>query len=167
MNACQSMGETDLYRLQLEGLPGLDPRRQKLDAGAASRGAARSAAICRARTSAVAGRGRAYTGERAGAWEFHKKLPSRTIADGSFAFTCAPPLQLRAVPEQAGNWDWIGRADAGCPAAGQGLNLFGYTGGATIAAVRRRERTHGDPPRAWGSGRARTARARHRRTRTR
>jgi len=38
-------------------------------------------------------------------------------------------------PEQAANWDWFSRliVDAGCPV--KVLNLFAYTGGATIAAA--------------------------------
>ena len=43
--------------------------------------------------------------------------------------------QVGLFPEQAGNWDWI--AEQICAADGpiKVLNLFGYTGGSTLAAA--------------------------------
>lgn len=73
-----------------------------------------------------------------GEWEFFKRLPERwTVGYGSLKFYVRPTgfKHTGLFPEQAVNWDWmaglIGRA--GRPV--KVLNLFGYTGGATLACA--------------------------------
>lgn len=73
-----------------------------------------------------------------GAWEFRKKLPeSWTITFRRFRFKIRPTgfKHLGLFPEQQANWDWIEQTirNAGRPL--KVLNLFGYTGGATVAAA--------------------------------
>jgi len=74
-----------------------------------------------------------------GRWEFRRKLPSEWIVGyGDRCRYKIRPTNFKHTglfPEQAANWDWFSRLieDAGRPV--QVLNLFGYTGGATIAAA--------------------------------
>lgn len=78
---------------------------------------------------------------RDGAWRLSQKFPSRwEISFGNLKFKLKPTAfkHVGLFPEQQENWDWIGdvvaRAVAG-GAAPQVLNLFGYTGGASLAAA--------------------------------
>jgi 23S rRNA (cytosine1962-C5)-methyltransferase len=71
-----------------------------------------------------------------GAWEYHRRLPGRwTIGYGGLRFYVRPTgfKHTGLFPEQAVNWDWM--AGLIRPASGpvRVLNLFGYTGGATLA----------------------------------
>ena len=71
-----------------------------------------------------------------GEWEFLKKLPERwTIKYNELSFYVHPTnfKHTGLFPEQAVNWDWMQgliRRRGGIPKV---LNLFGYTGGATLA----------------------------------
>ena len=74
-----------------------------------------------------------------GEWEFLKKLPERwTVNHGELSFYVRPTgfKHTGLFPEQAANWQWMserirqsGRKEA------RVLNLFGYTGGATLACA--------------------------------
>ena len=74
-----------------------------------------------------------------GEWEFLKKLPERwTVRHGDLSFYVRPTgfKHTGLFPEQAANWIWMsdlirgdGRKDI------KVLNLFGYTGGATLACA--------------------------------
>lgn len=74
-----------------------------------------------------------------GQWETYQKLPdSWTVSYGKLTFGIKPMgfKHTGLFPEQAANWDWFsgiirqsGRTDV------QVLNLFAYTGGATMAAA--------------------------------
>ena len=59
--------------------------------------------------------------------------------DASFIVRPTPFKHVGLFPEQAANWDWIGRVrphlDAPGGAAPRLLNLFGYTGAASIVAA--------------------------------
>lgn len=73
-----------------------------------------------------------------GQWEFFRKLPDKwPVAYGSLSFFVRPTgfKHTGLFPEQAVNWDWMGGLirNAGRPI--RVLNLFGYTGGATIACA--------------------------------
>ncbi|MBI1904538.1 MAG: class I SAM-dependent methyltransferase [Planctomycetia bacterium] len=72
------------------------------------------------------------------AWQLRAGFPAAwTIRHGAAA------LELRATPfghvgvfpEQAENWDWIGRQVAAAGGSINVLNLFAYTGGSTLAAA--------------------------------
>ena len=74
-----------------------------------------------------------------GEWEFFARLPERwTVSYGGLSFYVRPTgfKHTGLFPEQAANWDWMsglirtsGRRDV------KVLNLFGYTGGATLACA--------------------------------
>lgn len=72
-----------------------------------------------------------------GQWEKNKLPESWQIAYGDLTFNVKPMnfKHTGLFPEQAVNWDWITEKikKAGRPV--QVLNLFAYTGGATIAAA--------------------------------
>lgn len=83
------------------------------------------------------------TGEESGGrWEFHKpvKTPWHMHYKGLkfLAFT-ASSRHMGVFPEQAAQWDWMGERLSGATAGEVGrprvLNLFGYTGLATLAAA--------------------------------
>ena len=60
-------------------------------------------------------------------------------------------------PEQAVNWDWFGKLirEAGRPV--KVLNLFAYTGGATLAAPLQERGTHVDASKeGWSTGQRKT-----------
>ena len=73
-----------------------------------------------------------------GEWEFFRRLPERwTVKYGELEFYVRPTgfKHTGLFPEQAVNWDWMAGLirRAGRPV--RVLNLFGYTGGATLACA--------------------------------
>ncbi|MBR0464894.1 MAG: class I SAM-dependent methyltransferase [Clostridia bacterium] len=73
-----------------------------------------------------------------GEWEFHRRLPDRwTVSYGKLKFYVRPTgfKHTGLFPEQAVNWDWMAGLirEAGRPV--RVLNLFAYTGGATLACA--------------------------------
>lgn len=76
-----------------------------------------------------------------GKWEFRQRLPeSWTVKYRNLTFKVAPTgfKHTGLFPEQAVNWDWCGEQIRGAKSKGREvsvLNLFGYTGAATIAAA--------------------------------
>ncbi len=88
-----------------------------------------------------------YTGNRAtgGTWEWHHPLPDPCIVRYKSLSLLVKPTNskhLGLFPEQSANWEWItGLIRASNDASTTGntppkvLNLFGYTGGATLAAA--------------------------------
>lgn len=73
-----------------------------------------------------------------GHWEFRRKLPeSWEIGYDSLTFRIHPTnfKHTGLFPEQAANWDWFSARIRGAGRPIRVLNLFGYTGGATIAAA--------------------------------
>jgi len=73
-----------------------------------------------------------------GSWEFHRQLPERwTISYGKLKFYVKPMgfKHTGLFPEQAVNWDWIIRKIKSRSGPVRVLNLFAYTGGATVAAA--------------------------------
>ena len=74
-----------------------------------------------------------------GKWEFRRRLPqSWTINYGKLVFKIAPTgfKHTGLFPEQAVNWDWCGDRVRAASARGREisvLNLFAYTGAATIS----------------------------------
>lgn len=77
-----------------------------------------------------------YTrGEKEGRWEFKKSIPdSWTIEYGGLKFIIKPTAfkHTGLFPEHKSNWDWIRTFDL---KGKKVLNLFGYTGGATLACA--------------------------------
>lgn len=72
-----------------------------------------------------------------GKWSFARELPeSWTIHYKNLSFKIRPTSfkHTGLFPEQAVNWDWIMEQAEKKPGA-KVLNLFGYTGGATVAAA--------------------------------
>ncbi|MBR3100100.1 MAG: class I SAM-dependent methyltransferase [Oscillospiraceae bacterium] len=74
-----------------------------------------------------------------GEWEFLAKLPERwTVSHGDLRFFVRPTgfKHTGLFPEQSANWNWMAERIA---ASGRKdlkvLNLFGYTGGATVACA--------------------------------
>ena len=73
-----------------------------------------------------------------GSWEFSKKLPDRwQISYGKLKFFVRPTgfKHTGLFPEQAVNWDYIGKKISGETRKINVLNLFAYTGGATLAVA--------------------------------
>jgi 23S rRNA (cytosine1962-C5)-methyltransferase len=73
-----------------------------------------------------------------GSWEFKSKLPdSWVISYQQFKFKVRPTgfKHLGLFPEQQANWDWIGETVKNAKRPVRIINLFGYTGGATVAAA--------------------------------
>ena len=73
-----------------------------------------------------------------GEWEFKRRLPERWTVDYRGLKFYVRPTGFKHTglfPEQAVNWDWMAGLikDAGRPV--KVLNLFGYTGGATISCA--------------------------------
>ena len=74
-----------------------------------------------------------------GEWEFLKKVPDQwTISYKGLTFRVRPTgfKHTGLFPEQAANWDWMSSLieNAGRPI--RVLNLFAYTGGATMACMK-------------------------------
>lgn len=76
-----------------------------------------------------------------GRWEFRRTLPeSWTLAYGDLTFKIRPTdfKHTGLFPEQAANWDWCAQTIRAARAAGRTvsvLNLFGYTGAASVACA--------------------------------
>ena len=73
-----------------------------------------------------------------GQWDYHKKLPQKWNIKWQDLTLIVSPTGFKhtgVFPEQAVNWDWFGEKirNAGRPI--KVLNLFAYTGGATLAAA--------------------------------
>jgi 23S rRNA (cytosine1962-C5)-methyltransferase len=69
-----------------------------------------------------------------GTWHFNKELPKEwEIQYGGFTFLIRPTSfkHVGLFPEQVENWEWVTKRGAKSV-----LNLFGYTGAATLAAAR-------------------------------
>lgn len=86
-----------------------------------------------------------------GSWEFRKKTPEEwKISYGDLTFLIKPMgfKHVGLFPEQAGNWDAM-RAMVGEKKDVNVLNLFGYTGGATVALAKQGAKvTHVDAAKA-------------------
>ncbi|HEX7631421.1 MAG TPA: class I SAM-dependent methyltransferase, partial [Lacunisphaera sp.] len=76
-----------------------------------------------------------------GKWEYRQKLPDHwTISYRNLKFKIHPTSfkHTGLFPEQAVNWDWFTERIKAAKAAGREvsvLNLFGYTGAASVAAA--------------------------------
>ena len=73
-----------------------------------------------------------------GEWEFLRRLPERWTVDyGALRFYVRPTgfKHTGLFPEQASNWDWMAALIRGAGRPVRVLNLFGYTGGATLACA--------------------------------
>ena len=73
-----------------------------------------------------------------GNWDFLKKVPDKwTIAWRDLTFTVRPMgfKHTGLFPEQAVNWDWMRELIKKEDRQVNVLNLFGYTGGATVACA--------------------------------
>ena len=75
-----------------------------------------------------------------GHWEWRNPLPDGSaVRYGNLSFLVKPTASkhLGLFPEQSANWDWISRMISNAPRAQPSkiLNLFGYTGGSTLAAA--------------------------------
>ena len=73
-----------------------------------------------------------------GEWEFYKKLPDGwQISYRNLTFNVKPTgfKHTGLFPEQAANWDFIDEKIKGAGRDIKVLNLFAYTGGATLAAA--------------------------------
>ncbi|MBK1878640.1 class I SAM-dependent methyltransferase [Pelagicoccus mobilis] len=73
-----------------------------------------------------------------GTWDFRRSLPESWIIrykDRRFKIRPTNFKHTGLFPEQAVNWDWFGTKIAESKRPVKVLNLFGYTGGATVAAA--------------------------------
>ncbi|MCM8814004.1 MAG: class I SAM-dependent methyltransferase [Candidatus Omnitrophica bacterium] len=73
-----------------------------------------------------------------GHWENRGALPERwSIARGPLRFYIRPTdfKHMGLFPEQAANWDWLQEKIRAAACGVRVLNLFAYTGGATVAAA--------------------------------
>lgn len=73
-----------------------------------------------------------------GSWEYKTKLPSRwTISYGKLSFYIEPTgfKHTGLFPEQAVNWEWMMDKIRSASKPVRVLNLFAYTGGATVACA--------------------------------
>lgn len=73
-----------------------------------------------------------------GEWEFYKKTPEKwTVKWQDLTFSVRPMgfKHTGLFPEQAVNWDWMRQKIKSAGREVNVLNLFGYTGGATVACA--------------------------------
>lgn len=73
-----------------------------------------------------------------GHWEYKRPIPEKwTISYGKLSFYIEPTgfKHTGLFPEQAVNWDWMMNKIKSRPGKVSVLNLFGYTGGATVACA--------------------------------
>lgn len=83
-------------------------------------------------------RGDGSTSGREAGWKTNFVIPDRwqiSFADLQFLIKLSPFKHTGLFPEQAGNWQWIREKINSAGRTVQVLNLFGYTGGATLAAA--------------------------------
>jgi 23S rRNA (cytosine1962-C5)-methyltransferase len=76
--------------------------------------------------------------ENGGHWEFQREIPKRwQMGYKNLKFWVGPTAskQVGVFPEQAGHWDWIMQQVDSAQRPLRVLNLFGYTGLATLAAA--------------------------------
>jgi 23S rRNA (cytosine1962-C5)-methyltransferase len=76
--------------------------------------------------------------ENGGHWSFRKPMPPRwkmEYRELQFWAQTSASRHLGAFPEQACHWDWIETQVRAGPSRARVLNLFGYTGLATLAAA--------------------------------
>ena len=73
-----------------------------------------------------------------GAWSENKLPESWVISYGDLSFRIKPMgfKHTGLFPEQAANWDWFGNLIENANRPIKVLNLFAYTGGATVAAAK-------------------------------
>lgn len=74
-----------------------------------------------------------------GGWKTKRQLPDRwqiELAGLNFWIRPTSFKHTGLFPEQSENWKWIESALAPCSSAPSVLNLFGYTGGASLAAAK-------------------------------
>ena len=73
-----------------------------------------------------------------GHWEFYKKIPDFKISYGELNFNIRPTnfKHTGLFPEQGANWDWAGDLIRNAGREIKVLNLFGYTGAATVACAK-------------------------------
>lgn len=77
--------------------------------------------------------------ENGGHWEYRRKLPDRwkmSYQDLSFWVQTSASRHLGVFPEQSCQWDWADRVIRASKMKPKVLNLFGYTGIASLAAAR-------------------------------
>ena len=98
-----------------------------------------------------------------GIWEFMRTLPERwTVSYRDLTLYVRPTgfKHTGLFPEQAANWDWMRSRIESRVREGSSvevLNLFGYTGGATMACARAGAGvTHVHAAKGWSSGPERT-----------
>jgi 23S rRNA (cytosine1962-C5)-methyltransferase len=100
-----------------------------------------------------------YSGDRAtgGTWHWRQNLPDPcTVSYGDLSFLIRPTnsKHLGLFPEQSVNWDWVRKLISDRKHGDESqeiriLNLFGYTGGASLAAAAAGARvTHVDAAKA-------------------
>ena len=73
-----------------------------------------------------------------GHWEYKRSIPEKwTISYGKLSFYIEPTgfKHTGLFPAQAVNWDWMMNRIKSRPGKVSVLNLFGYTGGATVACA--------------------------------
>ena len=72
-----------------------------------------------------------------GRWENYKPVPERTLRYGSLRFHVRPTnfKHTGLFPEQAANWDWAAGLIRAAGRPVRVLNLFAYTGAATLACA--------------------------------
>ena len=72
-----------------------------------------------------------------GNWEFYKKFDDFTIGYKNLKFHIRPTnfKHTGLFPEQADNWDWMSEKIRSANRPIKVLNLFAYTGGATVACA--------------------------------
>ncbi|MDR1913984.1 MAG: class I SAM-dependent methyltransferase [Clostridiales bacterium] len=74
-----------------------------------------------------------------GKWERKKNIPDNwQIKWRNLTFLIRPTdfKHMGLFPEQAANWDWLTKTIKDCKTQPRILNLFAYTGGATVAAAK-------------------------------
>ena len=80
--------------------------------------------------------------ENGGHWKYRQQMPARWIMSYKqlrFYVQTTASRHLGVFPEQAAQWDWIGQQIERSQRPLRVLNLFGYTGLATAAAVQDRK----------------------------
>ncbi len=78
-------------------------------------------------------------GEKATRWEILKKVPDSWEVDFGglkFSVELLPSKHLGVFPEQVQNWEWLEKKILSSNRKVSVLNLFGYTGGASMACSR-------------------------------